>query len=71
MILFLSFFGIQNPFEVNSPFTVQFTPELTETRMRDSNWNGNMPVNSLDNAPVLFTIGETIASVSLVCYDIS
>ena len=58
-------FDIQNQL-ITSPFTVQFTPTLIETRMPDSNWDGNMPVNSLDSAPVLFIVGDTIALVSLL-----
>ena len=52
--------------EVKSPFMVQFTPSLEETRQSDGIWDGNMSVNSLDNSPVLFTTGATLAVVSLL-----
>ena len=45
---------------------MQFTPTIVDTRENDSSWDGNMRVNSLDSAPVLFTIGDTVAVVSLL-----
>ena len=49
---------------------MQFTPRLVDNRTPDPNWNGNMALNSLQDAPVLSLVGETVATVSEVEFPI-
>ena len=49
---------------------MQFTPRLVDNRTPDSTWNGNMALNSLQDAPVLSLVGETVATVSVVEFPV-
>ena len=44
-------------------FVVQFTPTLADVRTANPAWDGNMPLSSLESAPVLSVVGDTSVTV--------
>ena len=49
-------------------FEVQFIPTLVNNNsMPNPAWDGNMPLSSLESAPVLSVVGDTSATVCNLC----
>ena len=47
-------------------FEVEFTPTLVNNRTSNPAWDGNMPLSSLESAPVLSVAGNEPVQVCIV-----
>ena len=61
--LFLIFYPQEEVSINTTAYEVQFIPSLVNARIANPAWDGNMPLSSLESAPVLSVVGDTSVMV--------